>query len=159
MFRIAINKLFKYSLLEWSPPTVAVLSGGRGHRQITQNRPDKKSFAVKNWWWWKWPWVTIRCCDTNLVEYRKFVSCWIQKWRAEIKKWQNPSPNIMFFVFYCCALKYHAAGNLLIGGRESFENGPGFWRMWPWMLVRTWQHCTAEASVWFPAETCQSRDL
>jgi hypothetical protein len=33
----------------------------------------------------------------------------------------------MFFVFYCCcALKYHAAANFLIGGRESFENVCGF---------------------------------
>jgi hypothetical protein len=29
----------------------------------------------------------------------------------------------MFFVFFCCALKYHAAANFFIGGRESFENG------------------------------------
>jgi hypothetical protein len=35
-----------------------------------------------------------------------------------------------------------AAANFLIGGRESFENARTFfWRMWPWMLVRTWQHC------------------
>jgi hypothetical protein len=38
----------------------------------------------------------------------------------------------MFFAFCCCCdLKYHAAANFLIGGRESFKNGRGFWRMWP----------------------------
>ncbi len=46
---------------------------------------------------------------------------------------------MMFFCFfYCCrALKYRAAGNFLIGCREGFENGRGFWRMCSWMLVRT----------------------
>jgi hypothetical protein len=38
----------------------------------------------------------------------------------------------MFFSFLLfCALKYHAAANILICGRESFENGRGFWRMLP----------------------------
>jgi hypothetical protein len=43
----------------------------------------------------------------------------------------------VFFVFYCfCALKYHAHNHNFLkgrpkGGRESFKNGRGFWRMWP----------------------------
>ncbi len=47
--------------------------------------------------------------------------------------------HYVFLVFYCCcALKYHAAGNFLIGCRESLENGRGFWRrMCSWLLVRT----------------------
>jgi hypothetical protein len=50
------------------------------------------------------------------------------------------------YVFYCCcALKYHAAANFLIGSRESFENGRGFWRMWPRMIVRTLQHCLSHS--------------
>ncbi len=80
-----------------------VLPGGRGHPQITQNRPYQKIICgekLVNWWRWKWPWVAIRWCDTNLGKFRKFV-CLFQKWRTEIKKWQNPSPNIMFF---CCFL-------------------------------------------------------
>jgi hypothetical protein len=57
----------------------------------------------------------------------------MQKWRAEIKKMTKSLPkHYVFLVFYCCcALKYHAAANFLIGGRESFENGRGFWQMWP----------------------------
>jgi hypothetical protein len=75
---------------------------------------------------------------------------------AEIKKWQNPFPNIMFFYFiFCCCVKYHAA-NFLIGGCDSFENGRGFWRMWLGMLVRTWQHCPNSA----PPPPCRvSADL
>jgi hypothetical protein len=43
-----------------------------------------------------------------------------------------PKHYVLFFIFYCCcALKYPAAANFLIGGRESFENGSGFWQMWP----------------------------
>jgi hypothetical protein len=60
------------------------------------------------------------------------VLCLIQKLRAEIKKWQNPPLQTLCFcfVFYCCcALKYHAAANFLIGGRERFTNGRGFWGM------------------------------
>jgi hypothetical protein len=40
---------------------------------------------------------------------------------------------MMFFVFFncCCALKYHAAAKFWIDGRESFQNGGGFWQMWP----------------------------
>jgi hypothetical protein len=33
---------------------------------------------------------------------------------------------MFFVVVYCCALKYHAAANFLICGRESFENFRGF---------------------------------
>ena len=35
----------------------------------------------------------------------------------------KPLPkHYIFFVFYCCcALKYHAAANFLIGGRESLK--------------------------------------
>jgi hypothetical protein len=40
---------------------------------------------------------------------------------------QIPPQTLCFFVFYCCcALKYHAAANFCIGGRESFENGRCF---------------------------------
>jgi hypothetical protein len=42
-----------------------------------------------------------------------------------------PKHYVFFVVFYCYALKYQAAANFFIGGRESFENGRGFWRMWP----------------------------
>jgi hypothetical protein len=35
--------------------------------------------------------------------------------------------HYVFLAFYCCcALKYHAGVNILIGGRESFENGRWF---------------------------------
>jgi len=54
---------------------------------------------------------------------------------------------VFCFFYCCCALKYHAAANFLIGCRESLENGRGFWRrMCPWMLVRTWQHCKSGSS-------------
>jgi hypothetical protein len=40
-------------------------------------------------------------------------------------------PPQTLFLHCSCALKFHAAANILIGGGESFENGCGFWRMWP----------------------------
>jgi hypothetical protein len=47
------------------------------------------------------------------------------------KKMTKSLPKHCVF-FYCgCALKYHAGANFLIGGHESFENGRGFWQMWP----------------------------
>jgi hypothetical protein len=54
------------------------------------------------------------------------------KMESRNKKRQIPPQTLCFLVFYCCcALKYHAAANILICGRESFENGCGFWRMLP----------------------------
>ncbi len=44
-----------------------------------------------------------------------------------IKMTKSLPKHYVFFVFYCCcALKYHAAANFLIGGRESLKNGRGF---------------------------------
>jgi hypothetical protein len=40
------------------------------------------------------------------------------------KKMTKSLPKHYFYC--CCALKYHAAANFLIGGQESFENGRGF---------------------------------
>jgi hypothetical protein len=37
----------------------------------------------------------------------------------------------MFFLILLCALKYHTAEKIFLGGRESFENGRGYWQMWP----------------------------
>jgi hypothetical protein len=43
-----------------------------------------------------------------------------------------PPQTLSFLFFYCgCALKYHAGAIFFIGGHESFENGRGFWQMWP----------------------------
>jgi hypothetical protein len=56
-----------------------------------------------------------------------------QKMESRNKKiTKSLSQTLCFFVYYCCcALKYNAAANFLIDGRESFENGRSFWRMWP----------------------------
>ncbi len=120
----------------------AVLPDGRGYRQIIQKRPYKKIICSEKLVEMKVAVLAIRCCDTNLVKFWKFVKCLIQKWRAE-KNDKIPPQTLCFFCHCCCALKYHAAANFFIGGRESFEKGRGFWRMWPCMLVRTWQHWCA----------------
>ena len=58
----------------------------------------------------------------------------------------------MFFCFLLLlCFEISCSTNFLIGGREIFENGRSFWRMWPWMLVRTWQHCPLQRTVY--AET------
>jgi hypothetical protein len=49
----------------------------------------------------------------------------------KIKKITKSIPKHYVFFCYCCALKYLAAANFLIGSSESFENGRGFWRMRP----------------------------
>jgi hypothetical protein len=48
----------------WFP----VLPGGRGHRQITQNRPYKKIICGEKLMAVKVAVSAIRCCDTNLVK-------------------------------------------------------------------------------------------
>ena len=95
-----------------NPVTQSVLPGGRGHRQITQNMPYKKIMCGEKL-------VAVKVAvSSNKVLWYKFSSIWKicvifnQKRRAKIKKWLNPFPSIMFFLFCCCcALKYHAAAN------------------------------------------------
>jgi hypothetical protein len=55
------------------------------------------------------------------------------KMEARNKKMTKSLPkHYVFLVFNCCcALKYYAVAKLLLGGRISFENGRGFWQMWP----------------------------
>ena len=124
--------------------SVAVFPGGRVHRQITQNRPWKKiicggklvvvKVAVDGHW----------LLDSNSAKFSKFSQLFSKKLRPESKKWYNPSNNIRLYC--CCTLKSWAVANFLMGGREKSRNGRGFWWMWPWILLRTWQHRSAVVS-------------
>ncbi len=73
-----------------------------------------------------------RCCDANLVKFRKFVLCLSKNGEQKYKNDKIPPQTVCFFLFllFLC-FELSCSSKLLIGGRESFENGRDFSRMWP----------------------------
>jgi len=129
---------------DWSGPVLLpVFPGGRSHCQITQNRPYKKIFCGGKLEAAKVAvsghvvlWSKFRCknwtCQT--FHHKKDTVC---------KKCHNISPQQYILLMF--SLKACTAANFLMGGRERSQNGGVFWWMWPWRLVRTWQHCLLQA--------------